>query len=42
MNIQRIFTVGYPQEYVFSDLIPMVNSLTENTVRYQDIYKATI
>jgi hypothetical protein len=27
---------------VFTDVIPKVNSLTENTVRYQDIYKATI
>ncbi|MFT5851870.1 MAG: hypothetical protein ACI87J_001845 [Colwellia sp.] len=42
MNIQRIFAVGYSQEYVFTDVIPKVNSLTENTVRHQDIYKATI
>jgi hypothetical protein len=42
MNIQKIFAVGYSEEYVFSDVTLNVKSLIENTVRYQDIYKATI
>ncbi|MFQ3191246.1 MAG: hypothetical protein ACI936_002384 [Paraglaciecola sp.] len=42
MNIQRIFAVGYSEKHIFPDVMLNVNSLIINTVRYQDIYKATI
>ena len=42
MNIKRIFVVDYSEEDVFSDVTLNVKLLTENTARYQDIYKATI